>query len=684
MRKRTCLVVVCAVAIASATAVAAAAPTIAQLKQLVLDKDPASAPVLRAALDHADPIARRLAIYGLQRIHNARDAYAIEPRLNDPDPWVRRTAAVALGELADAPYRTDADTGTSPETFAWLSRHFSARALVDVLDHDDLNLRYEAFVALGRLGVAETQTAILEAMAEPRLWTDLAGWDQAALVGVLARPWFTDPAAKDLLLRLLDYGDWAHPELADLEANHREAALLRIPHRAAEILAVRFDDASGLAYLLAGLDGDPYMQQRSARAVAALRSAEAVEPLTAMLDSEWLLNRRYALDALGAIGTPAALEAVRTHLDHEDIRVRRAAAEAYRSITGEAPEADLAEPPAAESPEIDAAEPATPGGKRPPQFIVLGVDDCVNIEGLEAMLDIVETLRAHGSEAVFTMWVAPLAADYESRDLLKQTLILQRLFDLGCEIAHHTLHHNPGGHNWASLPREQQIEEIEGCTQWYRDNIDGFTRPFSHKGGGGGYGAAIDRAFTRQLLAKQDFLYRGSRGGHPNEQTWPEPTDGMMRIPTGSLDAAAPPVHAVITDGITSDYPGRFDYEVDDGVRMFVANFDYHYRHPRRPILAVNAFHDWGFKTSDDSVWNHSHRNQAAILKQFLLEVLVNQKDKYPDTYCVTFRQVVEYVNTGGDLGRTLAIGNGQDSRDPARPRNTKHELRNTKQISNE
>ncbi|MFW6146275.1 MAG: HEAT repeat domain-containing protein [Planctomycetota bacterium] len=650
MMKRTCLILACAVVMGGLTAWAAAEPTgsdsraVGELEPLVLNKDPDTAPVLRAALDHPDPIARRLAIYGLQRIGDVTNAAAIRPLLDDPDPWVRRTAAVALGKLRDAT---------------------SAEALLDVLDDDDLHLRYEAFLALGRIGEPPTQAAILKAMADRRLWTELAGWDQAALVGVLARPWFTDPAAKDLLVRLLEYGDWEHPELADLEANHREAALLRIPHRAAEVLAVKFDDASGLEYLIAGLGGDPYMQQRSARAVAALGSGEAVEGLTAMLESRWLLNRRYALEALGAIGTPAALEAVKTHLDHEDIRVRRAAATAYRKITGEAPAADLAEPPPAEVPEIDAAAPATPGGKRPPQFIVLGVDDCVNIEGLEAMLDIVETLRAHGRKAVFTMWVAPLASDYANRDLLKQTLILQRLFDLGCEIAHHTLHHNPGGHNWASLPRERQIEEIEGCTQWYRDNIDGFTRPFSHKGGGGGYGAAIDRAFTRQLLAGQNFIYRGSRGGHPDEQTWPEPTDGMMRIPTGSLDAAAPPVHAVITDGITSDYPGRFDYEVGEGVNMFLANLDYRYRHPRRPILAVNAFHDWGFKTSDDSVWNWSHRNQAAILKQFLLEVLVRRKDEYPDAHCVTLRQVVEYVNTGGDLERALAIGNGQDRRNP-------------------
>jgi hypothetical protein len=48
--------------------------------------------------------------------------------------------------------------------------------------------------------------------------------------------------------------------------------------------------------------------------------------------------------------------------------------------------------------------------------------------------------------------------------------------------------------------------------------------------------------------------------------------------------------------------------------------------------------------------------------------VLVKNKDKYPDTYCVTFRQVLEYARTNGNLEQTLAIGNGQDSRNPVKP----------------
>ena len=50
------------------------------------------------------------------------------------------------------------------------------------------------------------------------------------------------------------------------------------------------------------------------------------------------------------------------------------------------------------------------------------------------------------------------------------------------------------------------------------------------------------------------------------------------------------------------------------------------------------------------------------------MDVLVKNKDKYPNTHCVTFRQVVEYVASKGDLEHTLAAGNCQDNRNPVKP----------------
>ncbi len=619
----------------------------ASVTQMVLAKDPASAGALRAALADEDPIVRRLAVYGLERIGQEKHAEAIEPLLGDPDPWVCRTAATALGKLR--------------------SRR-SAPALVAVLGHDDVHLRYEAFVALGRIGDPASRKAILAAMRDPRLYKELEVWDQVSIVGVLDRPFMTDPEAVDVLKWLLTYGSWDHPQWAEAAQFRKDLYSLLITNRAAEILAMRYHDASGEQFLIQGLAGDDHMQQTSAFAAAAIKSRAAVPGLVKMLESQWVNNKRYAIQALGTIGDPAAVEPLEKMLAHEDVGVRRDAAEALAKIDGKQRVVDLSAP-AAVIPQIAEADLKTPGNKRPPQFIVLGVDDCANIEGIELMLDIVETLGGHGVKVCYTMWVAPCAGDWQNRDTVKQKLIYQRLFDLGSEVAHHTLNHNPGGRFWTSLPKEDQIKQIDGCTQWYRENIVGFTRPFSHKGGGGGRGEPVDLEFSRQLMAKQRFLYRGfARGSHPDEQQWPTFVDGMWQVPTGSIDGNAPPVHAKITRPITSDYPGMFDYSVADGVAMMKANLDYHYNHPRRPIFAVNAFHDWGFKSADDSTCKWTHRNQAAILKEFLLDVLVRNKDKYPDTYVVTFRQVVEYAVSNGDLEHTLAVGNCQDSRNPVKP----------------
>jgi len=618
-------------------------------RQLALAKDPTKVPEMKAALADPAPVVRRLAIYALERVGDPANAQAILPLLADGDAWVRRTAITALGKLGN---------------------RAAVPALIGCLDDDSVHVRLEAFVALGRIGDPACQKAVAKAMKDTRLWGELALWDEMAILQAVDRPFFTDRDVVPVLKWILTYGEWEHPEFKDLEASRRERYGVIVGNRAAEILATKFGDASGEALIIKGLaPGDDYMQQSSARAAAAIKSKKAVPALVKMLqETEWINNKQYALDALGEIGDKSALPALDKFVSHDDVGLRAAAAKAWEKITGKTFSGLDLSAPAAAIPEVAQKDLGTPGNKRPPMLICLGVDDCANIEGLEAMLDICETLKAQGSKAVFTMWVAPLAGDWKSRDNVKHTLLLQRLFDLGCEFAHHTLHHNPGGKWWGSLPKEQQREEILGLVDWFHENIDGYTRPFSYKGGGGASGGWIDRQYSQSLLKQLNLLYRGRRGQHPNDQLWPQKTDGAYAIPTGMQDGNAPPVHAKVTRPIRSDYPGQFDYPLASGVAMMKANFDYRYRHPRRPIFAINACHDWGFKTPHDSTSKGSHRNEAAIIKEFLLEVLVRDKAKYPDTHCVTFRQVVEYVHTDGNLEHTLAAGNCQDSRNPVKP----------------
>ncbi|MBN2584393.1 MAG: HEAT repeat domain-containing protein [Planctomycetes bacterium] len=652
----TTVLLVCV--LASATGCSNPAERVETVRQLTLQAEADSAPALVEALGDSDPMVRRIAIYGLERIGRPEDDKVIIPLLGDKDPWVRRTAAVALGKLR--------------------SRD-AVPHLINVLDDSDLYMRFDALVALGRIGYVESQKPLLSpsqrkqlvsALQDKRLWTELPVWDQAAVLRTFERPFFSgDPEAVAILKWLLTRGEWGPEGTDDHERTRRTDHAKLMAHNAATTLAVSFGDASGEDVLVEGLNGsDDYMKQNSARALGAIKSRKGVPGLIKMLDRHWAVVKLYAIDALGDIGDPAAVPALEQCLEFPDPRIRAGARVALTKIDGRQREQGPALAAAA-IPDIADAETQCPGGKRPPVFICLGVDDCASIEGLEAMLDICETLRKHGSKVVFTMWTAPLAGDYENRDLVKQTLITQRLFDLGCEIAHHTLHHNPDGRIWHSLPKEQQVEEIGGCTQWFRDNIEGFTRPFSFKTGGGGRGKAVDWEYSKGLIAEQHFAYGGRAGTHPKEFAWPTfCDDGTISIPTGKIDASAPPVHEAIGWTILQDIPGTFDNDVPSGIAAMVANLDYRYRHPLRPLFAVNAFHDWGFKSLDDSTSRYSHRNHAAILKGFLMDVLVTEKDKYPEVHCVTFRQVMEYVKSDGDLAHTLAVGNCQDSRNPVRP----------------
>jgi HEAT repeat protein len=631
---------------------------IAAAKKLALSKDPATAASLAAALKDAEPLVKRFAIYALERIGDASAVAKIAPLTADGDVWVRRAAVVALGKLGAK--------DCVPE-------------LLKALSDANMHVRCDAFNALGRIGDPATQKPLLEAMKEPRLWHDLDVWEQTEVFGVTGLPFWTDTDAVPLLKQMLDYDKQPHPELDKLDQISRDGTTLIIANSAAQVLARKFKDSSGEDWLIKALWCDlDFNQQDSAVALGMLKSKKAVPALVKALEGnpsneKWFNSIRLVINALGEIGDPAAVAPLEKFLTHADFRMRSTAAAALAKIDGKKREVAPDGPPAV--PPTDGNGPATPGNKRPPQFICLGVDDCANVEGVESMLDICETLKAKGSRAVFTMWLAPLAGAYENRDMEKMKLIYQGLFDLGCEIAHHTLHHNPDGQNWASLPLPKQVEEIDGCTQWYRDNIQGFTRPFSQKGPGGGHAAPpdpnwpADPNFTRWLMAKQNFIYSGFGRGdqHPNAQGWPTFTNGRWNIPTGRLDAGAPPVHATITDPIRSDYPGRFDYDMPEGLAMWKANFDYHYHLPQRPIIGVNAFHDWGLADVKNPAARGSRRNEGKLVKEFLLDVLVKNKDKYPEAYCVSYSQLLEYCKSA-DLKHALAAGNCQDSRNPEKP----------------
>jgi HEAT repeat protein len=604
---------------------------IAATGRLAMERNPANKEALLALLQDPEPLVRHHGVYGLQRLGDASAATAIRPLVKDSDPMVRRAAVIALGKLG------------AKETVP---------ALLAALADEDAQVRREVLAALGHMGDPSSVQPVLAAAQDRTFRKDVG----SALAVFLYQPFVPVSSATPLLKQLLDDGG--------------------ARSTAAYVLARKCGDASGEDILIKGLEGSDFAQQTSAEALGLIKSRQAIPALVkCMTATGWTTTRKYAAKALGEIGVDdkAAREELQKLLTGENLLLRPVAAKALKQMGVAIEEPDLTAP-AAEIPNIPADQLRTPGNKRPPQFICLAVDDNVNVEGLEAILDICEAFQAQGKKVVFTLGAAPLMGSPETRDMEKQKLLYQRLFDLGCEFTNHSLRHGQGV-DWTALPVKPQIEEVRGVNDWLRENVPGFTRCFSWAFGGQKTRAtAFWRDNIAPVIRQDNYLYMvNPKIDHPDEQTWPlarresdEPGMGdlMYWVDKGCLDGTAPPVHKVISEKLNgADFPGRYDYEVPQGVAMLKSNFDYHYRHPRRPIFVAH-FHDWALPARD---WG-SLRNEGAMVKAFLQEILVDHKDQYPETYSVTLRQVIEYSLSNGDLAHTLAVGNCQDSRNPKKP----------------
>jgi len=308
-----------------------------------------------------------------------------------------------------------------------------------------------------------------------------------------------------------------------------------------------------------------------------------------------------------------------------------------------------------------AENPAPALSSKPPQFIVLGVDDCHTCKGLDGLIEIMDAVRAKGGRPiVYALFIAP-APDYgvAKEDLAKAVQRLQLMYDRGVELGNHSLNHTAGG--GAVHPFESEAErfmEKAQCNIWLRENIRGLDKI---------YGYRTDREFLDRLNG--EYLAHDV----PNIKTavfgtwrWPRKLEGMECIWNfnyNAVDLTAPPFHPESTRAIASDWGiggvhGFGKLTVAEAVEMLKANFAAHYNSPERTPFSF-SIHDFNFQEYDaDDVWAGCE-HEKEIWKTFLTDVFVTDKDKYPDAYCITPHQLFVYMNTK-DLRKTLAEGNGQ------------------------
>ena len=298
--------------------------------------------------------------------------------------------------------------------------------------------------------------------------------------------------------------------------------------------------------------------------------------------------------------------------------------------------------------------------ERPPQFIVLGVDDCHTPRGLDGLLEIMDAVRDKGGKPiVYVLYVAPSPDFGVSKERQEQSISrLQRMYDRGAELGDHSLSHTAGGGDMGLFrdPHERFMEKAQ-CNIWLRENIQGLDKI---------YGYRTDREYLDTLNGEYLAVVPDVKTNISQTWKWPFCLKGMESVRVfyhNGIDLTAPPFHPDIASGVTSDWGtglshGFGNLGIDAAVEMLKANFAAHYNSAERTPFTF-SLHDFNFQEYDaDDVWKGCE-NEKEIWKRFLVDIFVTEKARYPDTYCITPHQLFVYLNTR-DLQQTLAEGNGQ------------------------
>jgi HEAT repeat protein len=317
---------------------------------LTLNDEESEVAVLRAALKHADPDIRRLALaQSADLAHDEPALFAGASR--DPDPGVRLEAVRALeGEgaveavaaLADRLEDVDPDvTAAAAESLGEILDSRAGPILLERLDRSQGIAKAAILAALRKLRLPATTTPAIAALSDP-----LAVVRREA-VGVLA--YLRDAQAVSALSDRAVHDTDAEVRRAAIGGLRfaAERALPAVLHglqdsdwqnrEEAAVTLAKLNLPDATAALVAALN-DSYWQVRVKAAVAlgGLKARSAVQALILTLAHPASNVRKEAANALGAIGDPGAAAALRALLQDSDIEVRKAAARALTALDGTA------------------------------------------------------------------------------------------------------------------------------------------------------------------------------------------------------------------------------------------------------------------------------------------------------------------------------------------------------------
>ena len=269
---------------------------------------------LELCLRDPEPGIRRRAALAAGRLGAKTAAPALIALLNDPEPEVRQMAAFALGLLG---------TAGDPQT---------VERLVAALQDTDARVRARAAEALGRTGDARAAASLArfvrEAVPRGAPLLTIRGDDP----GSAEDPWI------ELRLALIALGELKDPQAA------REALLPSgqpsFDWWAATYCAMRLESPELRPVLLSAAESsDPLSRAWAARGLGALRDVSALDRLARLVRDPDQGVVVHALGALGAIGDRRGLPAVAAALDARDTLIQQ---EALRAIALLPPDRALA------------------------------------------------------------------------------------------------------------------------------------------------------------------------------------------------------------------------------------------------------------------------------------------------------------------------------------------------------
>jgi len=357
-----------------------------------------------------------------------------------------------------------------------------------------------------------------------------------------------------------------------------------------------------------------------ASALARLEDPEGLAHLRAALTHEDAAVRRLAAGLLASLGDeislPLLVQAVKKETEQATFEVMKACIGKFGPVPAEV--AALPVPPEAPAP-----------GDTYGQFRYLQgwFDDCATVEAMERISGLVEELAKEDIRWVFTIYYAPLSRhDHEYHRVL-----VQRCFDRGCEVANHTLYHNPDGKTIRAMTDDELRANYAGCNNWLRAYIHGLDKIYGFKGGGGGFLRPGDPVRSRRDLNQ---IRR--------EANFSRDISTRVGVPTFSgWDMQAPPFHpgpgfGEWAEGLGGDLVSpraagdlRYAYDAEDPkerLEAFAASIDYWYFNQPQTVLRLSG-HDWPNGPFPDRPGNEKHWE---ILSGGIKEILLNRRDRYP------------------------------------------------------